>query len=141
LSNLVDPFCKKRGGIGFFGWIGFSVLDDIPELVDKKCFAVIFLSKTGIIALVTNRSYRIDPDQKRIVVTIKFDGFEHQKVAGGFTLGPKPLFGPAEKSDFLGRNGQVQRFLVHITKHQDSTCDLILNDGRHQTIYFVKIYI
>ena len=82
----------------------------------------------------------LDLDKQAVLVTIYIDSNYALDVAGGFSLDPIFLTRPAPESNATRGYRTRNRFLIHISYHQNGAAAGILNDGGDET-FIIELQI
>ena len=140
LSHAVETILEEAGGVGAFGHLFMTFVDEILQFSEEKQrVAFVGLIPTGIGTSMTNGASWIDFDKKGIVIAIVED-FDYAKdVARGLTFGPKAITSAAPEGNETSLNGFFVGFAIHEAEHEDLVGHSILDDSGHQALEFVEI--
>ena len=142
LGNLVDALVKQTGGVRTLGHLVLATVDERLQLTQKQQrIALIVFAPAGVGTCVARRTYGIHAHQQGVVVAVYLHVHEIQEVTAGLSLGPQRLTRTAPEGDVTSLNGLAVGFLVHEAQHQHVPGRGILDDGWHQTVHLVEIYV
>jgi hypothetical protein len=80
----------------------------------------------------------LDEEEEGIGITVDANLSDAKDVAAGFTLFPETIAGAREKVNFAGALRRLQRFGIHIAKHEHITGFVILNDSGDEPSKFFE---
>ena len=90
--------------------------------------------EAGVRAGVAGRAGLVDGEQHRVAVAVEPDLDDALGVAGGLALDPVLLARAAPVGPPPGRQGAVQRLVVHPAQHQHLTGAVLLHDGGDEPV-------
>ena len=79
------------------------------------------------------RAFRMDANDKRILIAIGDDADHCLRIAGGFSLVPEALTAAAEENGFLQFQGFGQAFTAHVGDGQDFSRRCVLHNCGDQS--------
>ena len=141
LCHAVQTVAEEAGGVAALGHLLVATLDEVLELAEEgERRRLVGLAPAGVGAEMTGRTVGDGLDEQGIAIAVDGNTLQVEQVAGRLALRPKGLTAAAEEGDEAGGEGLLVGLTVHITKHEDTTCAVVLDDGGHEAAHLLKIY-